>query len=454
MRILMYKGQSGYDALRVFTDELSANLNKLGHEIRVLDFKEQGAIDELMEIYRHKPDNNACHGEASGSDVNSRERIFFPDVIFSMNGIEVDLRTPEGRLLHNEMGVPFVSYIVDHPLYHHERLKTRLRDHYVICVNEGFAEYVKTYYKVKEAYILMQGGIEAGEDKAKMQGGTGNTEAEMKKHRLYDVVFIGTYRGEKEIEAKIEASDPTVRNVCYCMLEELINNPAMRLEEGLMCGLKKQGISLKPAVFADTMNAMHLSDKYVRAMYRKLAVKSLLQNGIPVDVWGDNWEKLKPELTNPSLLTVHEPVSYREAADIYGNAKVVLNVMPWAKEGLHDRILTSMLAGAVCVSDETTTLVERLAGAKGNKNSDKASGADNSGMEGAAPCVLYSLAHLEKLPGKVKEILNNPGRMKNISMAGYQMAKSGHTWEERAKELDGILNLIMSPDHRVERDNI
>lgn len=395
MKVLIYKGQSGYDALRVFADELAAELGQIGCHVRVLDFTSSDAHGQLKDIFENRDG-------------------FLPDIIFSMNGIEAGFRTDSGRLFHNETGIPFVSYIVDHPLYHHERLKTRLRDHHVLCANEGFAEYVKTYYKVKSAAILMQAGL-GGEFLNEGEHAGGSTKIVDIFERPYNIVFPGTYRGEKEIEAAIEKSNPTVRNVACCMLEELIDNPGLRLEDGLMTVLKKQNITLAKDTFADTMNAMHLADKYVRALYRKMAVKSLLQNGIKVDVWGERWQELIPELREPGLLNIHAPVSYREAAKIYGQSKMVLNVMPWAKEGLHDRMLSAMLNGAVCVSDETTTLVEKC------KEKECA--------------LVYSLAHLEKLPAMVKEVLRDKKRMENIAENGFIWAEQSHTYKQRAKEL-------------------
>lgn len=394
MKVLIYKGQSGYDALRVFADELAAGLEQTGCQVKILDFMQQDANVKLRDIFENRDG-------------------FSPDLIFSMNGIEAGLRTDNGRLFHNETGIPFVSYIVDHPLYHHERLKTRLRNHHVICVNEGFAEYVMTYYKVKSTAVLMQAGLE-GDFLYNAENDNSKEPARISM-RPYDIVFPGTYRGEKEIEAAIEKSDPTVRNVSYCMLEELINNPALRLEQGLLSALKKQNIVLSPAAFSDTMNAMHLADKYVRALYRKMAVKSLLQNGIRVDVWGERWQELKPELKNPELLNIHAPVSYRDAVRIYGQAKMVLNVMPWAKEGLHDRMLSSMLQGAVCVTDETTTIVEKC------KEKECA--------------LIYSLSHLERLPSMVKSLLNDEKRMESIACNAFEWAGELHTYKERAKEL-------------------
>lgn len=398
MKIMMYKGQSGYDALRVFADELADNLKKSGHEVLMLDFtKPEEADRTLQEI---------AEGKSS----------FFPDVIVSMNGIGANLRNREGRLYHNEIGVPFVSYIVDHPLYHHGRLTTHLRNHHVICVNQGFADYVAEYYKrIRSVNVLMQAGIAPEHE-----------EILPLSERIYDVVFMGTYRNEKEIEKQIEQSDPTVRDVSLCMAETLITHPEYHLEQSLEVVLTRAQVTLKKEAFAETMNAMHLVDKYVRALYRRLVVKSLVEHGIHVDVWGEHWEEILPELSSPSLLTIHKPVSYRKAAEIYAQAKIVLNVMPWAKEGLHDRILGTILSGAVSVSDETTTLKRE--------------------WEEKEEIVLYSLEHLEKLPKLVRGLFENPGRMQKIADAGRKHAGMGHDWNARTRELEVILQKIVNAE--------
>lgn len=42
------------------------------------------------------------------------------------------------------------------------------------------------------------------------------------------------------------------------------------------------------------------------------------------------------------------------------DAKVSLNVMPWFKDGAHDRVFNSILNGAVCVTDPSRYLEEEL----------------------------------------------------------------------------------------------
>ena len=257
-----------------------------------------------------------------------------------------------------------------------------------------------------------------------MQAGIGEAVDIPVKEREYDVAFLGTYRNEKEIERQIEASDEVVKNVTYSMLEILLQEPGLTLEEAFDRVLVTNGIRLPENAYADTMNAMHLADKYVRALYRRLAVKSLVEQGIRVDVWGERWEEIKPTLSKPELLKVHKPVSYRETVGIYRNAKVVLNVMPWFKDGSHERVFTAMRNGAVCLTDESRYLKETL-------NSYKSVG-------------FFSLSEISKLPEKIRAFLA-VDEQGSVTVDGTQFvieealkesmetAEKCHTWEKNAE---------------------
>ena len=99
--------------------------------------------------------------------------------------------------------------------------------------------------------------------------------------------------------------------------------------------------------------------------------------------------------------------------------KLSLNVMPWFKNGAHDRIFNSMLNGAVCLTDSSIYLDEILHDGK--------------------DCVLYSLAEMERLPEMAKELLADPDRMQAVADAGYELAQAGHTWAHRAKTLHNLV---------------
>ena len=90
--------------------------------------------------------------------------------------------------------------------------------------------------------------------------------------------------------------------------------------------------------------------------------------------------------------------------------------MPWFKDGAHDRVFNSILNGALCVSDPSEYLCGEL-------------------KEGEGVCY-YDLSHLEKLPEKVKELLQNETMMQDIVAKGKKKVLEHHTWKQRAEWLE------------------
>ena len=89
--------------------------------------------------------------------------------------------------------------------------------------------------------------------------------------------------------------------------------------------------------------------------------------------------------------------------------------MPWFKDGAHDRVFNSILNGAVCVSDRSGYLCEEL-------------------PEGYGVCY-YDLNHPEEAVEKIRLLLSEDERRKQILEAGRTLTEKGHTWEQRAEQL-------------------
>lgn len=149
-------------------------------------------------------------------------------------------------------------------------------------------------------------------------------------------------------------------------------------------------------------------------------MRILAEAGIRVHVFGSGWEQL--------VCSAKENIIVGGSLDSLGclekisQGKISLNVMPWFKDGAHDRIFNSMLNGAVCVTNSSVYLDEILRDG-----------------ENAA---VYSLDELSRLPVIVRGLLDDPDKMPRIADSGYHMAKNGHTWADRSKEVIKILESI------------
>lgn len=139
--------------------------------------------------------------------------------------------------------------------------------------------------------------------------------------------------------------------------------------------------------------------------------------GFKIHCVGHGYEKLRckhPENidTDPAQL------SYG-CLEALADSKISLNVMPWFKDGAHDRIFNSMCNGAVCITDHSKYLDEILT-------------PDEN-------ILFYDLKHMDKLPDIFAEALNDTKKLERIQKNAFEFANTEHTWIARAKQLHNEL---------------
>ena len=159
-------------------------------------------------------------------------------------------------------------------------------------------------------------------------------------------------------------------------------------------------------------------DLYVRTYFRAKAVCALAETGINVHLFGKDWDKLicaKRE----NLIWCGGQVDSAECVRAVQNGRICLNVMPWFKDGVHDRIFTAMLNGSVALTDDSIYLRELFSDGKELR--------------------FFALKQIERLPEIVKELLDDPEPAERIAAEGYEAAWKAHTWEKRAEVLDAYL---------------
>ena len=90
--ILLLKGQSQYNVLRYFIDQLSVAFQHIGHTVTIIDLVEISSVQDLQQ-----------------------KMLFVPDLVISYNGMGTDINIFKS--------IPFITHYVDHPLYHVERIQ-------------------------------------------------------------------------------------------------------------------------------------------------------------------------------------------------------------------------------------------------------------------------------------------------------------------------------------------
>jgi spore maturation protein CgeB len=146
--------------------------------------------------------------------------------------------------------------------------------------------------------------------------------------------------------------------------------------------------------------------------YRIKVIEVIIKSGIKIDVFGDTWKEYKGIYKDN--LIIHNAVSVKEALNVWGHSKIVLNIMTWHKAGMTERVANICLSGAVCLTDSSKYLQRNFSN---NEN-----------------IIMYDLSRLEELPEIINNVLSNARYRENIADNAYMLAKDKHIWEARGKE--------------------
>ena len=235
-----------------------------------------------------------------------------------------------------------------------------------------------------------------------------------------DLVFAGNYEPPENFNVYIERIDDEYTAFYMGVINELKEHPDRLLEDVMKKHILREIPEATFEEIRETLGNIIFLDMYIRFFFRGEVIRILAGAGLKVHVFGSGWEKLT--CGKKENIIIGGSLDSLGCLKKIAEAKISLNVMPWFKDGAHDRIFNTMLNGAVCVTDSSIYLDTIL------KDGENAA--------------LYSLNSLESLPEIIKGLLDSPERMQRIADAGYQMARNGHTWEYRAEEIMKILESI------------
>lgn len=390
-RIVLMTG--GVETLTYFSMELGQAFEEKGYNVFYYDLKEGDTCFSKLKRF-----------------LKPKETVL---VTFNHIGAskETLLYHPQYGYIWERFEVPVYSIVVDHPLYYHSHLIHSVKKYHYIGIDRNHTAYVKKYYpKVKFCEFLPLAGMELHMEKE---------EKRLQKERDIPVLFTGNYQIPEKFNPYIERLDEEYTQFYHKVIRELLMQPEKTLEEvvKLLC-IQEMG-EISDIEFAEVMAHMNFIDLYVRNSRRGNVIRTIVHAGIPVEVVGDGWEKLP--CSNPQLLKIHAQSNTRDCLALMQRAQISLNVMPDFKDGAHDRIFSSILNGAVCVSDSSIYLKENL-------------------PEGTGICY-YDMRQLEALPLLLKGLLKDSQKREEIVKKGYETVKEKHTWKKRAED---IINWIES----------
>ena len=391
MKLILFKG--GVETQEYFSLELAKTFKKIGYEIFFYDLlNDESSYIDLTDFCK-----------------NGIVAMF----TFNFNGIAGEKYLYSGdNNFWDEHYIPCFNMVVDHPFYYHQYIEKTPKLYYQISIDRFHEVYMKRYFPwVGLGGFLPLGGthLEIGEPLIPIR------------ERPMDIVFTGNYTRPDTFNKFIKHLDQEYIDFYHSILEELIANPSLRLEDLAEKMLKVELGQISDDELKSCYKNMIFIDLSVRFHFRAIAVKELVDNGFKVNVFGAGWNAL--DCKHPENIINGGGVNSRKCLEAINQSKISLNVMPWFKDGAHDRIFNSMLNGAVSLSDDSIYLREQFYDGKEIK--------------------FFDLAHMEGIPYIAEEILKKQDWMADMANNGRIKAQYNHSWECRAKAIDEIIKKMI-----------
>lgn len=375
--------ESATDSLRTFARLMAKGFRESGYQVLMADMqREEQTRREIFEF--------AVPGQTAA--------LFF-------NHAGLNLLTESRASIWNELDVDCYDYIVDHPMYYHAAIIFPIRRLTFLCVDEYHQKFIERFYPGRvRSFFLPLAGIRA------------DAPAIPFEERSMDILFTGAYLIDNNVEYHTSGLGEGLKQIWLECYQMLLSQTSLTLEQALEACLKKRGLKLPEEDLRDTVRLFQDMDGMLRSHARAEVIKTLANHDIKVHIYGEGWQFLDCKQEN---LIIHDRIPFDETIPLIADARIVLNVMPWFKSGVHDRVYSAMLNECVCLTDSSEYMDRTL--------------------EDGRNVLLFSLEKLEELPGKVQEYLQRPGELRQIARAGYEYAKNTQTWKCRAEQLIEIM---------------
>lgn len=388
-KILIFKGQSRYNVLRIAADYMMDAFYKKGYQVDLVDLTLEQEHQKIMDML----------GEGY-------------DLIFSFQALLFESRLIDGKTSDFSFlaNTPVFGHIVDHPIFHSIRLEPYHGTNIFLgCIDRSHIDYIKKFYpSMRNVFYLPHAGFKA-------------KNIMPYEDRTIDVYFPSSYTNPSAILNKIENLPKVYSKISKELIHKMLEDPLIHLQDALYSYLNQINFIYNDDEFIELMKMFNIVDEYIRAYTRDKCVRYLLNNEINITVSGGGWEDFDIEFVDYLHIITSDGLDFLDVLEFMGNSKMVLNHIPTLQNGMHERIFTSMLCGSLCLTNDFPIIHEEFTD---NKN-----------------IILYSNSKLQTFADKIKELLSTPDKAKEIAKLGQCIAEQSHTWDINAQEILKIVGL-------------
>lgn len=401
--ILIYRGSEVcFNILDLFADEMAKELLRCRQRIEIFDVEKEGnpALTRLI-------------GRRFKAVIGIQTHVF--------SILMQDKKT----CLHDLIAGPKYNMILDHPAWMKEHISNGPKEYYLLTHDRNYLSFASRYYKnIKQSFYFPPGGVSL-EDAAQIhpmpesaaESAPLPLSSSVPQTKQFDLTFIGSYYDYRKRLALIHSYNRFHRFLAARFLRFMCQNPDEPAEQAFQQALEHYRIHLNDEDFLRLFYEMRQVCFCAMTYYREKIIRTLLEAGITIHVYGDTW-KNAPFQSCKNLIR-HPAVSPREGLEIMERSRISLNIMSWHKDGLTERVLNAMLCQSAVLSDRSSILEDIFV----------------NGQD----LILFSLKQLDTLPALIRELLSDEERLWEITMSGYENARKNHRWKNRAKAFLQIL---------------
>lgn len=400
------------ETLGYFSEQIALELEHLGYDTYFVDY------DNLYETV------NAV------SKFAKRGHTALLTFNYIGLGEEDIFRDESGKLMWEKYEMSYLNILVDHPLYYHSKLLVSLHRLTVFCIDREHVAYIRRFYpQINVKFLPLAGNVllpQEGQGANKIYEEVWNYEQALLPYekRRYDVVFTANYVPMQQLERRLLTLDAEYAAFYREIVSDLLANPIQSVDVVMERHIKDELGGVSDSDMRGAMSGMLLVDLLIRTYFRGEIVRTLAEADIKVHVFGADWDKLackKPwNIIKNEGQASRGMLSSAQCVEAVRNAKISLNVMPWFKDGAHDRIFTAMLQKTAALTDDSKYLREEFTDGK--------------------DIAFFSLMKADELPDVIYGLLGDEEKAAYIAEKGYLRAKETHTWRERTSELISYAN--------------
>lgn len=381
-KIILFRG--AVETLAFFSNELQNAFIQMGYETFVFDISQPlESFNGLLEFCKK--------GEAVAVTFNfiglSGEPIF----------------NDSGNNFFDVYKIKCINIVVDHPFYYHQNLHALPHDYIQFCIDQTHIAYMKRFFKnVRLGPFLPLAGTMFQKS---------NPPLPIRNREKIDIIFTGNYTPLSLYEKQITRINDEYTNFYRGIIDDLISNPANPMDIIFEKHIRRDIPDISDTDLAKCMENMIFIDLYIRFYVRGKVLGTLADGGFKITTYGSGLEQIPCK--HPENLIKKGSANSLLCLKKLSQSKISLNVMPWFKNGGHDRIFNAALNGAVNLTDSSIFL-------------DKLFGQKNA-------VAFYDLKYIEELPEITQDLLSDEEKLQTMASNAYQLTKNDHTWYQRAE---------------------